>query len=355
MGTASQRTHFTVLDGLRGIAAIVVVFYHLANTTGIENYIPHGHLAVDFFFSLSGFVIAYAYEQRLRDGRMRSAELIRVRLVRLLPMVLFGLPLGVASYLLKGDLWFHNLGLFLVYVLAGAFTIALPMHNPFRDNVTPINGPCWSLFFELYIGTVLTLVISRLGNLALAIALVLAWVCLGWNVSKTVYNLGAAPDTFWQGFPRFAFTFGLGFLLWRLQLHRRVGAVSPWLVAAGLLVFLLAPDFGHKNKWFEFASVSFVFPVLILFGAASRPSERVERWAEISGRLSYPLYATHFPVLLLCAIAFGGIRAAVIGVPLAILFAWASLVLYDEPLRKWLAEAMKAVRRPALQPNPNEI
>ena len=74
MTTAENKTnllatklHFEILDGLRGVAAIVVVVYHfmeIAITDYNKNFLSHGFLAVDFFFCLSGFVIAYAYDNR---------------------------------------------------------------------------------------------------------------------------------------------------------------------------------------------------------------------------------------------------------------------------------------------------
>ena len=69
-GFADTRAHYPVLDGLRGIAALAVVLFHLAEIhagSPEARLINHGYLAVDFFFVLSGFVIGYAY-----DGRWRA-------------------------------------------------------------------------------------------------------------------------------------------------------------------------------------------------------------------------------------------------------------------------------------------
>jgi len=64
----TTRQHFEILDGLRGVAAIAVVIFHFMEITIPDpknNFIAHAYLAVDFFFCLSGFVIAYAYDDRL--------------------------------------------------------------------------------------------------------------------------------------------------------------------------------------------------------------------------------------------------------------------------------------------------
>ena len=97
MSGSAQRQHFAVLDGLRGLAAIVVLFYHVSKVGGATTRLfAHGHLAVDFFFMLSGFVLAYSYDDRLKSERLAAGTFVRARAVRLLPMVLFGLPLGAA-------------------------------------------------------------------------------------------------------------------------------------------------------------------------------------------------------------------------------------------------------------------
>ena len=59
-----SRPHFLTLDAMRGVAAITVVLFHGARLAGVQT-MPHGYLAVDMFFALSGFVISRAYDRRL--------------------------------------------------------------------------------------------------------------------------------------------------------------------------------------------------------------------------------------------------------------------------------------------------
>src|SRR3982750_333356 len=90
------KQHFQVLDGLRGIAALSVVMFHFMEwvyTDYTRNFIAHGFLAVDFFFCLSGFVIGYAYDNRI--GKMGVKEFFKSRLIRLHPLVVLGAVLGV--------------------------------------------------------------------------------------------------------------------------------------------------------------------------------------------------------------------------------------------------------------------
>src|ERR1700754_3533814 len=93
------KQHFEILDGLRGIAALAVVTFHFmewAYSDYSKNFIGHGFLAVDFFFCLSGFVIGYAYDDRI--GKMGVWEFFKSRLIRLHPLVILGSILGLIAF-----------------------------------------------------------------------------------------------------------------------------------------------------------------------------------------------------------------------------------------------------------------
>jgi len=95
----ASKPRYEILDGLRGVAAVLVVAYHLFETYyhgGTSQPINHGYLAVDFFFVLSGFVIGYAYDDRW--DRMSTWGFVKRRLIRLHPMVIFGSLFGAALF-----------------------------------------------------------------------------------------------------------------------------------------------------------------------------------------------------------------------------------------------------------------
>lgn len=95
----ASKPRYEILDGLRGVAAMLVVAHHLFETyfhTAPNQPINHGYLAVDFFFVLSGFVIGYAYDDRW--NRMSIWNFAKRRLVRLHPMVIFGTLIGTALF-----------------------------------------------------------------------------------------------------------------------------------------------------------------------------------------------------------------------------------------------------------------
>lgn len=92
---SDTKPHYELLDGLRGVAALLVVFYHIfeglsfAAGGTLITVINHGYLAVDFFFILSGFVIGYAYDDRLGKS-MSLGNFFKRRLIRLHPMIVMG-------------------------------------------------------------------------------------------------------------------------------------------------------------------------------------------------------------------------------------------------------------------------
>lgn len=175
MTFSDSKPHYALLDGLRGVAALLVVWYHVfegfqfAGNKPVIDFINHGYLAVDFFFILSGFVIGYAYDDRWGKS-LTMGGFFRRRLIRLHPMVVMGAVIGAVSFLLTGmerwDSSHSTLLLTFAALLCSCLMIpALPgMPREVRGNgeMFQLNGPCWSLFFE-YIGNMLyALVIHRM-------------------------------------------------------------------------------------------------------------------------------------------------------------------------------------------------
>ena len=98
-----SKPRYEILDGLRGVAALMVVTFHLFETYSsgpAHQIINHGYLAVDFFFVLSGFVIGYAYDDRW--NRMTLGTFFKRRLTRLHPMVIAGTLIGASLFFFAG-------------------------------------------------------------------------------------------------------------------------------------------------------------------------------------------------------------------------------------------------------------
>ena len=164
---ADSKAHYALLDGLRGVAALLVVLYHVfegfsfAGGSPVITFINHGYLAVDFFFILSGFVIGYAYDDRWQKG-FTLGDFFRRRIIRLHPMVVMGAVLGAAAFLIQGSVQWDGTPVatswVMVALLFAMFMIpavpGCPREVRGNGEMFPLNGPCWSLFFE-YIGNIL--------------------------------------------------------------------------------------------------------------------------------------------------------------------------------------------------------
>ena len=230
---ADSKPHYVLLDGLRGVAALLVIWYHVFEgfaTSPIDQKFNHGYLAVDFFFILSGFVIGYAYDDRWKTT-MTQKEFFKRRLIRLHPMVVMGAVLGAITFCIQGcEQWDGtrvSISMVMLAMLLNLFLIpAVPGTGPeVRGNgeMYPLNGPSWSLFFE-YIGNILyALFIRRLSTKALTILVVIAGIGLAsfsiFNLSGN-YHLGVG----WSmidynligGFLRMLFAFSIGLLMSRI-------------------------------------------------------------------------------------------------------------------------------------------
>src|SRR6478609_8545742 len=145
------KQHFEILDGLRGIAALAVVIFHFMEWVFVDsskNFIGHGFLAVDFFFCLSGFVMGYAYDERI--GKMGIGEFFKLRLIRLHPLVVLGSVLGLLGFLLDPFALpsAYGAGKVALLFVCSLFLIPLPVMEERAFNLFAFNAPSWSLFWE---------------------------------------------------------------------------------------------------------------------------------------------------------------------------------------------------------------
>lgn len=178
---ADTKPHYDILDGLRGIAALTVVWFHIFEafaTSHLDQRINHGYLAVDFFFILSGFVIGYAYDDRWK--KMTVAEFLKRRLIRLHPMVVIGALIGAVMFYFQGcsvwDVTKVTVPMLLAATLMNACLIPASPGTEIRglSEMYPLNGPSWSLFFE-YAGNILyAFFIRKLSTRALSVVVFLA-------------------------------------------------------------------------------------------------------------------------------------------------------------------------------------
>jgi peptidoglycan/LPS O-acetylase OafA/YrhL len=362
--TAPAKSHYVVLDGLRGVASLLVVVFHLfeayAGNNPQKQIINHGYLAVDFFFLLSGFVIAYAYDDRW--ARMGQWEFYKRRLVRLQPMVVLGSVIGAALFLFQDWTIFPKIAgsstwQVILVMLIGCTMIPLPKSADIRgwDETYPLNGPAWSLFYEYCANVLYAVGLRKLSNRGLGVLVALSAVAL-----LLLLVLGKRGDLIggWSldvggltiGFTRVMFPFFAGVLLMRLGKRIRLPGAF-WLCSLMLIVALSLPRFGGTERlWvnglYEAGCVIVLFPLIVAIGAGEKRIDGTSvRVARFFGDLSYPLYITHYPLIYI----YTGwvidrkvppLQGALAGLGvfvLAVTLAYASLKLFDEPVRRWLA------------------
>lgn len=340
------RKHFDILDGLRGIAALAVVVFHFMEWIYPElnqNFIGHGFLAVDFFFCLSGFVIGYAYDNRI--GKMGVKEFFKSRIIRLHPLVVLGSILGLIGLFMDpfADGPAMDAGKIALLFIASIFMIPLPiMEERFFNNFS-LNAPAWSLFWEYVANIFYALILCRLGKRALQILTIIAAIVLVY-VSFNAGNLlgGWSKDNFFEGGARVAYSFTAGLLIYR----------SNWIIKnnlgfAGLTVLLSLAFLMPSSEWnwlTEALVVLFYFPLIVSLGAGSSLSSGWKKICQFSGNISYPLYMTHYAAIWIFGSYFTSknpsgtelIWVVLGGTVFLIIFAYAAMKLYDIPVRRFL-------------------
>jgi peptidoglycan/LPS O-acetylase OafA/YrhL len=323
---------FLALDALRGVAAISVLLVHIGYLGGYRWLAPFGYLAVDLFFVMSGLVIGYAYERKLLEG-MRWRSFMAIRAARLYPALFLGILIGMGAQLwLDGGssgLGLHSFGQFLV---VPDFT---------SPELFPLNGVIWSLFLEVVVNAAHAAAVRRLSTPRLATLVVVCGIAWAWTAgSSGNWGGGWGWSTVAGGLARVGWGYGVG-LLYRLVIAGRLTppAISAvWPVAAALFL-LLMPRFGAGTPRIAM-TLFLLFPVIVLLALRARIPPSARRLATWLGALSYPLYAIHYPLLLIATGIIGtrpGAAALWAGTGLAmVLFAAAIAYLYERPARAWL-------------------
>lgn len=369
----SAKPRYEILDGLRGVAALLVVAFHI-----FEAYAPHpslqiinhGYLAVDFFFALSGFVIGYAYDDRWSRGMTVKTFFAR-RIIRLQPMVFAGATIGMLLYFFgAADIADTTVGGLLFVWLLSCFLIPMTSSLDIRGwgEGYALDGPQWSLAFEYVANILYALFIRRFPSWLLA-AFVLVAALLSLDLALDIDTFGFLtdresqrftyiggwsldPEQLYVGFVRLLYPFFAGLLVYRTGLKINAGRASFLLCAAIIVAALSMPRVGigaaaWTNGLYEAFCVLAVFPLVLMLGSGQCTIGAVQlklcRWL---GRISYPLYITHYPLIYMIfhwryandalpvsSHVMAGVSVFILAIGLAV----ACERLYDAPVRKWLA------------------
>lgn len=371
---ANTKPHYELLDGLRGVAAILVVFYHIfegfsfAELTngagsGLITTLNHGHIAVDFFFILSGFVISYAYDSRWQE--MSTWQFFKRRLIRLHPMLIMGALIGVVAFAFVGfERWDGTTAPTSWVMIAMLLTMLMipavpgvPYEVRGNGEMFPLNGPGWSLFFE-YVGNILyALFIRRLSTKLLAALTVVLGVVHAWFFLFDVSGYGMIgvgwtidEVNFWGGLVRMLFPFTLGMWLARTFKPRKVKGAF-WICSIALIALFAVPYIASEgvvnlNCLYEYVCIAFVFPLIVWLGACGSSKGATSKVNRLLGDISYPLYIVHYPIMYVFyawliekqIYTLGScLGMALLVVAASIILAFLCLKLYDEPVRRWLS------------------
>jgi peptidoglycan/LPS O-acetylase OafA/YrhL len=361
------KPHYQILDGLRGVAAVIVVFFHLAEPLAsghLDNIVNHGYLAVDFFFLLSGFVIGYAYDDRW--DKLTISGFLRRRVERLQPLVVLGMTLGALGfYFTDSTIWplIHTVPVWklLVVMLIGYTVLPIPLSMDIRgwQEMHPLNSVGWSLFFEYIANILYALGIRKLSNKALAGLVLVAGAVLthfavtnpngdvagGWTLNAEHLRIGMT---------RTLFPFFAGLLLSRVA--KPIYIKNAFLLCSLLVAaVLLMPRIGGADQlWlnglYEAFCIIVLFPLIVYLGASGVVhSEAENKICSFLGNLSYPLYMTHYVLVYFYVAWVSNHKGITLGQAWpyalltfagAIVLAYASLKLYDEPVRAWLRKKL---------------
>ncbi|NDV68866.1 acyltransferase [Dysgonomonas sp. 25] len=365
LSLADSKPHYEILDGLRGVAALVVVLFHVLEIYSGGDHaaqiINHGYLAVDFFFLLSGYVIGYAYDDRW--GKMTLKDFFKRRIIRLQPMIIIGSIIGALLFYFQDspalgwEIQQVPVWKMLLVMVIGLTLIPVGKGLDIRgwSEMHPLNGPAWSLFFEYIANILYALVFRHLPKIILSILLVAAAgvtiqyaltnpngdIIGGWSISD--------PTQLRIGFTRLAFPFLAGLLMARIGKLRYIK--NAFLIASVLLVVLFSvPRLGGAdslwmNGLYECFCLIIMFPFIVWLGAGGKVrGKKASRLCKFLGDISYPIYITHFPIVYVYMAWVTNNKYSLaeswpyglLVVVVSILVAYLSMKLYDLPVREWL-------------------
>ena len=328
------------LDGLRGVAAIGAVLFH-AHISLLP--FGHGYLAVDFFFMLSGFVIARSYEAAIVRGHGRhTTKAVRYmmgRIGRLYPMLFLGGAVGLAVFSAGAGEYRPTGRPDLILAIVSQFLL-IPFLS--SDGFYAFNRAQWSIALELLVNAVHATVLPWLNMRALWAIVVISAVALGVAADNCgTLNTVCQPQGMFSVLvlARAFFGFFIGVVLCRThdKWATAVPQVSFSLLAITMLCLLSMPLqslAGQPGRaLYDFFCVTVIFPLIVVLAVRSTAGKP----ALVLGVMSYPLYAIHLPLLDL-------LRHFVENEWLAI-FALALLAVASWAIGHWIDEPLNVMRR----------
>ena len=337
-----------LLDGLRGLAAFAVILDHAPQNI-LGDLVPGRYLAVDFFFVLSGFVLANAYGKKL-EGGWSVFSFMRARVIRLYPLYFAGLIIGV-SLTLTGILrgWettpVGQVGVFLLFGLL--FLPSPPIYDFGGGHLYPFNGPSWSLFLELVVNFIYGLIAKALTWRWLTVILVAGALAVAFTLAR--HRDVAGPGWLWGHFDaamaRVVFDFFAGVALFRMRDRFRHLKLPPVIPVLMFLAVIAAPVAAEWRYAYDAAAAIVFMPVIVAFASEASVSGRLAALCGGLGAVSYGVYVLHVPLMGMLLIAAKTVHIdlpglAVVGLIVLIAGGAAALLhhTYDKQMRRLLSD-----------------
>ncbi|WP_310633819.1 acyltransferase [Paraburkholderia sp.] len=375
MTNRATRSRYDVLDGLRGIAAMMVMAYHFT-MHGPSPLFPNGSICVDLFFILSGFVIFHAYGEKLANHSISNSRYLVKRLIRLYPMLFISSLIGIPTLVFINNVALANFSHSGLISATASNLLMIPYLGDRAINnmgiaghpdpssasigaIFPINDPAWSLFFEIVASGLFVLFIraseKKLITIAIwgALTTLIIAVLLEVNAGRFAlqFGLGWATSNFLGGFSRVVYGFATGILIYRLHFRNSQPAalvVFRKLIPSDVVLYTLFAAvcaFPYLMKGiYPFFIVFAIAPVLVWRGAELDLSSKLSGYAaSLLGRLSYPIYLLHFPIgRLVFAMSRSGhpVHAALIAITATLVAAYVVERFIDRPVRAFLEQSL---------------
>ena len=340
-----QKHKYLTLDAIRGVAAIFVLTRHSGDLFGGWQFI-HSYLAVDLFFVMSGFVISVAYDESLLSTKLSVIDFIKVRVIRLYPLYLLALVLSILLTLHHAghDLSAFNWAGLSVQVFLGLLLIPSPIST---GNLFPLNGPSWSIFFEIIANVAYAKFRFYLTNRALLLVMVVsAFILTSYVLVKHNMDFGFNWKNGIGGLPRVLYSFAAGVMIYRLRkimLYKRISNNWMTLLVLSIVMLLLGLPVTHYVELYDLLVVLVIFPTLVLFSTYIEPTtnSKLETVYGILGLTSYAIYIFQVPFVWAYSGMFikQGYTSMLPGlVAVFTLFALSMLLdkFYDQPVRRWM-------------------
>lgn len=346
--------HVPSLDLCRGLAALVVLLLHMdflffgSGDVGYKLF-PRGYLCVDFFFLLSGYVIACNYDWKIFEG-MSAREFVGIRIARLWPLAVLTCLVGFSLELLRGYLLSGSIGPDTAILSALVLNLAL-LPAFVGVAVFPFNPAAWSIFFEFVIN-IFYAILHRFMSLRVVVALSLLGL-IGLGASAATANsldIGWSTSNILYAWPRVLYSFMLGVLMWRLRgalrIHFRAYVLVGSLFMAGILMSVPVDASTSWNGIYDFCVAVFVLPVLLIIAIATRLPPWANSLALFLGGISYSVYLWHTPLMVAYSAMLKRVPghefnnfvpwAGFVFVPLLLMTSYVTWRFFERPAQKWL-------------------